>query len=689
MTANLMGEIALDDQAMQPIIEGSQIIGGVYYMNYDECIIVSNDRWKDDAGGVPRHCYLLATAANWDDPEAFDENDAYAILLRATGPEKLPAEDDLMQVREEAMRRKITSDTSLEGQSVPGSSEEIMDILTKNEIQFSGINAKILGTIHEGDDGIEFGSDVETFYSSARYKVYKPNPAALARIFELIQLDDIDDTDSVIRLGRVRYTSTERNSNLEAATVPLDIDDVIGNKTALFGMTRTGKSNSMKVLATNIFRHAVETNQEIGQLLFDPAGEYANVNIQDDETALADIHDNVVTVYGWGTGNDDVESLQINFFDYEQIDAVWQTIRLHLTRDRDYVNRFKAANPVGPDDQQDNWGDFNDALRCQSALYACLIRAGFETPDPPNYEWTTYVPTNSDVRQIVNTELADNEEEFENADHGGAGWISVTADQLVQFWEIASNQQDAITDATDDWYTNDIDAMMTMFNQESGNGYQILEDLRRYHNPGTEGYYPELIYDSLSNGDIVIVDLTTGTDEINQRISKNIVEYTVNRQVDRFTSNEEPHNIEIYVEEAHRLFGSDYLDDAEDSDPYVRLAKEAAKYNIGLIYATQEVSGVDQRVLANTANWIITHLNNTNETRELSRYYNFEDFEHLTLEAEDVGFARVKTLSGEFIVPTQIDEFDQDLIQTAGRLYEAAYSDGDDDGLNEFLEDHD
>lgn len=47
MTADLMDEMALDDQAMRPIIEGSQIIGGVYYMNYDECVIVTNDRWKD------------------------------------------------------------------------------------------------------------------------------------------------------------------------------------------------------------------------------------------------------------------------------------------------------------------------------------------------------------------------------------------------------------------------------------------------------------------------------------------------------------------------------------------------------------------------------------------------------------------------------------------------------------------
>jgi len=683
MPNNLMDEMALDDQAMRPIIDDSDLIGGVYYMNYDECVIVSNDRWKDEAGGVPRHSYLLATATDWDNPEEFEEEDAYAILLRATGPEKLPAEDDLMQVREEAMRRKITNDTSVDTSQVPGTSEEIMDVLTKNEIQFSGINAKILGTVYEGDDGIEFGSDVETFYSSARYKVYKPNAQALSEIFKLIQhdQDEQDEDDSVIRLGRVRYTSTERNPRLSEATVPIDIDDVVGNKTALFGMTRTGKSNTMKVLATSIFQHAVETDEEIGQLMFDPAGEYANVNQQDDETALADIHDDVVSVYSWGGADEDgVESLQIDFFDYEQMDEVWQTIKLHLTRDADYVTSFKAANPVGPDNRNENYSEFNKAVRCQSALYACLVKAGFDTGN----DFSTPIPTNTDIRDAVNSNISGSDIDFNMPGNAPPGWVFVDEDDLVKFWETVAENRDAINNADDDWITNDVEAMLVMLNMESGNGYKILEDLRRYHDPGTEGYYPDIIYESLADGDIVIVDLTQGTDEINQRISKTIVERVVERQVELFTGGEEPHNMEVYVEEAHRLFGSDYLDDADATDPYVRLAKEAAKYNIGLIYATQEVSGVDGRVLANTANWIVTHLNNTNETRELSRYYNFEDFERLTLEAEDVGFARVKTLSGQFIIPTQIDEFDQDLIQQAGDLYEAKH--GDSDG--EFLSDY-
>jgi DNA helicase HerA-like ATPase len=662
MSDGIMDSIALNDQKIKPVMDGSTLIGGVYYMNYDECVIVSNDRWKDDAGGVPRHCFLLASAANWQDPDEFDENDAYAMLLRAEGPEKLPAEDELMQVRAEAMRKKVTDGSDTDPAAVPGSSEDVMDVLTRNEIQFSGIKAKILGTIYQEDNQIKFGSDVETFYSSARYEVYKPGPEALAKILSV----QIPDEEDGIRVGRVRYSSTERRSDMDNATVPVNIEDITGNKTALFGMTRTGKSNTMKIIATAVFEHAVENDREIGQLLFDPAGEYANVNVQDEETALSELNEDSVTVYGWGVDpkDDDAESLQLNFFDYENIDAVWSTIRLHLTRNRDYVNSFKAANVVGPDNRHDNFSEYNRAMRRRSTLYACLLRADFI----PDDDFSCPVPTNQDVLEIINDHITDDQL---TSDDQGRVWLDAT--NLETFWDAVAQNDDEINDVAGDgknpWIDTQLEAILTVFTQGSGSGYRILENIRRYHNPGTEGYYPEKIYEDLAAGNIVIVDLTTGTDEINQRISKTIVEYVINQAVERFTTGRDPHEIQVYVEEAHRLFGSDHLDDADVDDPYRRLAKEAAKYRIGLTYATQEVSEVDGAVLANTANWFVTHLNSQNETRELSKYYNFEDFERMTREAEDVGFARVQTLSGKFIVPAQIDLFDDSRIEDARDLY--------------------
>jgi len=682
MSGSLFDEMALSDQELRPLIQGSELIGGVYSMDYDECVIVSNDNWKDRVGGVPRHCYLLATAPNWDDPEDFEEEDAYAILLRVEGPTGLPREEELMQVREEAMREMLTDSEDRES-PIAGSPETIMDVMTRNEIQFSGIEAKVLGTFYQQGNDIKFGSDIDTFYSSARYKVYKPGVDALAMIASY-PLEP--ESDEGVRLGRVRFSETERNPIPSSAEVRVDIDDFIGAKTAVFGMTRTGKSNTMKIITTAILDHslrrkyALEKGQEvdgsgeleedewrIGQLLFDPAGEYANPNPQD-ERSISELPDEVASVYRWGADpSSDAEALRLNFFDEDQIQAIWSTIRHLLTRDADYVDSFKRANVVGPEDPSENPSEHIRATRRRAALYANLIK----TELSPHDTFTIWISLNDEALDEINSYSSTT-----FTKHNGN--IPLDEDNIVEFWETVARYQSDINSAYQqgsssgsEMIDEGLQALLDMLMARKGSGYRILGKFGKYHNPQTRGYYADRIYDELSKGRVVVVDMSTGTESAIQVTSERIVRHILDRAVSRFTSEKDPHNIQIYLEEAHNLFNRENLREADETDdPYVRLAKEAAKYDIGMTYATQEVTGVDPRVLSNTANWVVTHLNSSKETKELSNYYKFEDFDRQIRKADEAGFARVKTLTGNYIVPAQIDLFDEDRLEKTVSLYE-------------------
>jgi DNA helicase HerA-like ATPase len=128
--------------------------------------------------------------------------------------------------------------------------------------------------------------------------------------------------------------------------------------------------------------------------------------------------------------------------------------------------------------------------------------------------------------------------------------------------------------------------------------------------------------------------------------------------MDRFVSAKPNNFVQFYFEEAHNLFP--IREDKDLSQIYNRIAKEGAKLNLGLIYATQEVSSISANILKNTQNWFIAHLNNEDEVREIRKFYDFADFSASLVRFSsdsDKGFVRMKTYSNPYIVPVQIDRF--------------------------------
>jgi len=654
--ALLEAQLLADDRAIR--------IGAIQRLDYHEAIVLTHDKWKSDSGGIPQFSFLLATARDGNNPDAADDDEV--LLLRVEGTAPLSMESDLHAVREEALRDALSraSDPS------PAVVLDLdIDPFTRNRASFTGLRCRIVGTFYEetieGNTVLQFGSDVDNFYATSSYRVLKPVGEGLSTIVSYTR-QGVGVVDPVT-IGDVRYSATRRRSMVSgqaAAPVRVNMNDFIGHKTGLLGMTRSGKSNTAKILVARTFiasqRRVNAGEPPIGQLIFDPQGEYANTNVQDG-TAIADIGGDFVRIFKFGPSTEaHVRPLGINFYDAAQIDIVQIFIDSEMKNSGvGYVSDFASVNFA--DDLNDR-SQSAKASRGRLLLYASLYKANFT---PPASGVEIKFSMKKDARDWVIGQLGRNP----FRDLGGGGYVAVSLADAADIVDVVlagkSAGEQLMVDFSDSDHWNSTEPIYSGKTSTKGHsrGYRNLLPLRDYHDPNTKRDVSKEIYEDLLAGRIVIVDLHVGTTTVIQKLSEMITAHVLSTHMRTFTSGATPPPIQVMLEEAHNLFSAQKYD--KDADVWIRLAKEAAKLNIGMIYATQEVSGVAHQVKSNTANWVVSHLNNRSELNELSKFYDFKAFADAILASEDRGYVRLKTLSSPFIIPAQIEKYDASLVNEA------------------------
>lgn len=685
-------EMIATSSPIRRLLQQADEIGAVYRLDgFREALIVTNDLFVADAYGVPQHAFLLACLRDLTEIEtagSIPEEDREVILLRVCDTRALPDDGDMERLRARLGRDLVTENRRTdENRRTP---DQLIDALTESEIQTFGLSCAVLGTFYDEENGtLAFGSDMDNIYAARRLLVYKPYGESLKRIVSFLQLMT-DEPPMTMPLGTLRYASTRRRERIAAKAStpkPTDVDvevniaDFVAHKTAVFGMTRLGKSNTMKVIATAVFRYGKTTGVKIGQLIFDPASEYASENPQDG-TALAKLGAEHVRRYRFGATQAELDEdpglrpLALNFFNEDEIGPVRDLVgsfALAATNSAQYATAFAYADLVGPAELVD--GDDRKqrqyARRARLMFYATLIKAGLEPPQ----RWTYWAPTNGDLRATLAGMQGPRGEDlsFISALHVGKdGSIPLDAKQVLTVAEAiaAEGLKDNPNEDVANWFNVPDERVKHVANvllTVSGGGIKILKPLGEgYHSPAARDDYAPQIYRDLVAGRIVIVDLSRGSEGVLQFASERIINYVLGRAAEKFRSGQEADVIQIFLEEAHRLFDRERFRDAKHTaDPYVRLAREAAKYKIGMIYSTQQVSSVETDVLDNTANWIIAHLNSESEVKLLRGRYEFGRFAEQILTAEDRGFVRLKTLSSRFVVPVQVRKFDGAMIDEA------------------------
>jgi hypothetical protein len=637
------------------LIQEENFVGWIYSIDYDTALVMTNDLWKTNALGIPHNCFLVAASFN---PKAFassSQEEREVILLRVISSAKLPQDDDLVRAKIDHFQRQT------EVYRPEGARD--YDDITRNQMQFGGLECRVLGTFYEKDNELWLGSDLESFVNAARLNVYRPRGEALkiivnhvdplrrqAALEEAAELGLSKPVDP-FQIGTVRYTSTarlHRGDEKEMVAVCIQPSDFLARRTAVLGMTRTGKSNMVKQMVSVVKKVADEGGITIGQIIYDINGEYANANRQD-KGAIADVFPEETIRYRT-VETEGFQEIRNNF--YEQLQEGFATIIQDLEESggakSDYIRLFMNLSLDQPDRKE--YAEFSRWRKTVAAYKALLYKAGFSPPE--NHK--VHFEANGDILEAVNSQAG---YDFPDPDVTG-----LTVKEACEWFEAAraANQVRLLkTKSGKPWIDETLSNLLDMLVQKNQNGayisgHRILANAVKYHSPRRSRDVAEEIYVHLSKGKIVILDLSVGNPRIRERVSKQIATKIFDRSMRTFIEGKQPPHVVVYIEEAHNLIGKD----KDLTDTWPRLAKEGAKYRIALVYATQEVSSVHPNILSNTENWFITHLNNEREIRELARFYDFEDFSRSLIRAQDVGFARVKTLSGPFVIPVQIDKFD-------------------------------
>ncbi len=611
-------------------------VGRPFYFDFSNMKILSNDHWKEKVGGIAAGAFLVAVYDNAGDrPEV--------ILLRVLGPTALPSDSDVVAAMVDHYKENAGIDASANK----------LDSYTRYEFQFSGLECRVLGSFYRDEDGrTRFGADVDNFYGPNNYSVYRPSGRVLEYIVNFRDGESIPGGLGDQRIGQVRYASSRRHPSSGPVPVYVSALDYLGKRTALFGMTRTGKSNTVKMIikaTAEIGPSGVQLGgkpvEPIGQIIFDVNGEYANDNQQDQGTAIYQLYASDVTRYSI-LQKDGFKVMKLNFF--RDVVEGFEMIHSNLQDDKTvYTQAFMNVSWEPPAQ-----GDFSATTRYdrRKACYqAILAAAGFVLPPDFKVRFEGAKEINDAVGCDPKNEISPNQ---------AVQWFTWVWDnyEADPFFADYKRKKDR------EWADEDLKSLLRFLTRKARPGGQTLEagfrkliPLRDHHTATLQKSYEEEIVELLRAGKIVIIDLSQGNPEIQRTYSDRLCTAIFREAMDRFIKNELSNFVQMYFEEAHNLFPK--KNESDLTLIYNRIAKEGAKLNLGLIYATQEVSSISANVLKNTQNWFVSHLNNNDELREVAKYYDFEDFVESLRRTTDKGFIRMKTYSNAFIVPVQIDRF--------------------------------
>lgn len=611
-----------------------RFVGYVLDIGYDTVTIITSDPYKIAVGGVPRNSLLIMVPSN------HDKLPPHFTLLRVLEAAPTPLSKEVQQTYFELQKKSMPE----------------LDIFTQSELQWGALKTGVLGMFYPcPDDGkineVEFSGDLNNFVSAHKYLVYAPNEELLNLI-----TNSMVPKDNRFVIGDLRLTECRLPlPNKPQPHVPVFVStkDFMGTRTAMFGKTRLGKSNVVKLIAQSLIETTLVT-KNVGQLIFDINGEYANDNPQDDSSSLKSSYSERCEVYALTKKeNTDSKPLRLNFYENpESSHKIIATLLKEAGKDTSiYISSFLSVDIPSIESIKELPPDEEKRAKRKIMMYwAILHRAGYPANagklkglmgvDPQfNQGVRCSIYGVSSVNQCPKVNSLDVlAEEFEKC---------AEADRGIKLKSTSGK----------DLFDADDRAMLGFLRPVSltSAGPRIIQSFRKYHDPSAGDFVEEIIK-LLDEGKTVIIDLGNAPPEVTNYFSVHLSKAIFHNQVDKFSNNKlGNHYLQLYFEEAHNLFPSREQDEV---DIYRRIAKEGAKYHMGMVYSTQSPTTINKDLLAQTENFFVAHLSSQDEVNALARVNTaYDSLKDDILQAKTVGYIRMLTRSNRFVISVQAKKF--------------------------------
>jgi len=621
-------------------IDKLRFVGYVLSLGYDYATIITSDPYKLAVGGIPRGSFLIMT------PENAESTPPHFTLLRVRGVSTTPLTTAVQQTYFELHKKSMPE----------------LDIWTQSELQWGALECDVLGMFYPNVSNasvVSFSGDVNNVASAHRYRVYAPD----SDLLDLV-VNGIVKTPGRITLGSLRATECQLGLDGSGSEVSAYISmyDFRGCRTAMFGKTRLGKSNVIKLIAQGMLETTSESH-DVGQLIFDINGEYANDNPQDGNVSIRSAYEKRCTVYAL-TKRPTTESRQLRLNFYEQPDrglAVLASLLAQHKRDSIYIKAFTSVNlPSLEQIENADPGDKVRLIRRLQFYWGILKKAGFSADEKrlkglrlsANYTRDFTPHFKKELRDAAYRRIKD----VDAPDHPKSLDALVAELEVVGAFQREEPNHASLTSSSGKpLFEAEDKALLNFIASATGAGPTVLRPYHTLHSPHAGEFISEIL-ELLDAGHTVILDLGSATDEIRRFFSDMLSQEVFNHQERKFVTNQlGTHFVQLYFEEAHNLFP---INDKDLTDVYARFAKEGAKFHIGMLYSTQSPSTISKELLAQTENFFVAHLSSQLEAKALSQLQvAFSGVEEDILRAKTPGYIRMLTMSHRFVVPVQARRF--------------------------------